>query len=110
MYVGTYSEVLGHVPFGKGRGIELFEYDTETGSLSPLAVQVIPLIFLLSFSFFSSIFFSSLSIYFSYYSHFSYIHPLTLLLGKWRIIHKCMEFHLGRHSPAQTYFVRCRGD
>jgi hypothetical protein len=41
VYVGTYSEVLGHVPHGKGRGIELFEYDTESGSLSPLSVQVI---------------------------------------------------------------------
>lgn len=40
VYVGTYSEVLGHVPNGKGRGIELFEYDTEYGSLSPLSVQV----------------------------------------------------------------------
>lgn len=38
-YVSTYSEVLGHVPYGKGRGIELFEYDTESGLLSPLAVQ-----------------------------------------------------------------------
>ena len=42
VYVGTYSEVLGHVPYGKGRGIELFEFDTESGSLSTLSVQVIP--------------------------------------------------------------------
>eukprot|EP00026_Physarum_polycephalum_P010557 Phypoly_transcript_10723.p1 GENE.Phypoly_transcript_10723~~Phypoly_transcript_10723.p1 ORF type:complete len:363 (+),score=55.34 Phypoly_transcript_10723:156-1244(+) len=39
VYVGTYSEVLGHVPHGKGRGIELFEYDTESGSLTPLSIQ-----------------------------------------------------------------------
>lgn len=41
VYVGTYSEVLGHVPYGKGRGIELFEFDTETGALSPLKAQVL---------------------------------------------------------------------
>lgn len=40
VYIGSYTEVLGHVPYGKGRGIELFEFDSDNGTLTPLKVQV----------------------------------------------------------------------
>ncbi len=47
VYIGTYTEVLGHVPFGKGRGIEGLVFDSTNGSLTALhTLEVFPFSFI----------------------------------------------------------------